>query len=207
MLSGKTTSNNNNNNNHKRQLSEGIMSTDRSNRLYKGRVFLLLELFLKDICFLVCLDEDRHLILHLVNEYLLEGSNNVLDLIRNCPNECFEALVDFIWNTTTSQTMDNNDEDLLIYKTRTSLLSSSPTNEHRQRSRYRLAIICIEVFKLLATPVINGGRFDIHRQNRLLIFPSYTRQLINVKEIFVRCFFRKNFNHIFVFSMNLIYMV
>ncbi|CAF1469410.1 unnamed protein product, partial [Rotaria sordida] len=62
--------NNNNNNNHKRQWSEGTMVTDKSMRLYK--------------------DDDRQLIQSLVNEYLLEGSNDVLDLIRNCPNECFE---------------------------------------------------------------------------------------------------------------------
>jgi hypothetical protein len=42
MLSGRTNSsnsnNNNNNNNHRRQWSEGIMSTDNTNRLYKGRI-------------------------------------------------------------------------------------------------------------------------------------------------------------------------
>ena len=36
-------------------------------------------------------DDERQLIQHLVNEYLLEGSNDVLDLIRNCPNEYFEV--------------------------------------------------------------------------------------------------------------------
>jgi hypothetical protein len=41
------------------------------------------------------LDDDRQLIQHLVNEYLLEGSNDVLDLIRNCPNECFEVPIKF----------------------------------------------------------------------------------------------------------------
>ncbi|CAF1510439.1 unnamed protein product, partial [Rotaria sordida] len=46
------------------------MATDKSMRLYK--------------------DDDRQLIQSLVNEYLLKGSNDVLDLIRNCPNECFE---------------------------------------------------------------------------------------------------------------------
>jgi hypothetical protein len=40
MLSSKTASNNsNNNNNHRRQWSEGIVSTDKSNQLYKGRIF------------------------------------------------------------------------------------------------------------------------------------------------------------------------
>ena len=38
-----------------------------------------------------CLDENRQLIQHLVNEYLLEGSSNILHLIRNCPNEYFEV--------------------------------------------------------------------------------------------------------------------
>lgn len=125
------------------------------------------------------IDDDRHLILNLVNEYLLEGSNKILDLIRNCPIECFEALVDFIWHTT-SETMDNNDNDLLIYNQRSSLLSSLATNVYRQGARRRLAIIFIEIFKLLATPTINGGRFDIQRQNRLLIFPTHARQLISV---------------------------
>jgi hypothetical protein len=41
MSSSRTTSNNsNNNNNHRRQWSEGIVSTDKSIRLYKGIVFL-----------------------------------------------------------------------------------------------------------------------------------------------------------------------
>ncbi|CAF0884722.1 unnamed protein product [Rotaria sp. Silwood1] len=150
--------NNNNNNNHRRQWSEGVMSTDKSMRLYK--------------------DDDRQLIQNLVNEYLLEGSNDVLDLIRNCPNECFEALVDFIWNTA-SQTMDSNDDDLLIYNQRSSLLSSTVTNVHRKGARRRLAIIFIEIFKLLATSPSNGGRFDIQRQNRILSFPSYAGQLIH----------------------------
>jgi hypothetical protein len=159
MSSSRTTStNSNNNNNHRRQWSEGVMSTDKTNRLYK--------------------DDDRQLIHHLVNEYLLEGSNDVLDLIRNCPIECFEALVDFIWNTT-SQTMDNNDDDLLIYNQRSSLLSSLPTNAHRQGALRRLAIIFIEIFKLLTISTINGGRFDIQRQTRLLMFPSHARQLIS----------------------------
>ncbi|CAF4196502.1 unnamed protein product, partial [Rotaria sordida] len=68
--------------------------------------------------------DDRQLIQSLVSEYLLEVSNDVLDLIRNCPNECFEALVDFIWNAA-SQTMDSNEDDLSIYNQRSSLLSSS----------------------------------------------------------------------------------
>ncbi len=78
--------------------------------------------------------------------------------------------------------MDSNDDDLLIYNQRSSLLSSLPTNAHRQGARRRLAIIFIEVFKLLATPTINGGRFDIQRQNRLVLFPSHVQQLIKVKE-------------------------
>jgi hypothetical protein len=45
-----------------------------------------------------------------------------------------------------------------------------------------LAIIFIEIFKLLGTPMINGGRFDIQRQNRLLLFPPHARQLVNVNE-------------------------
>jgi hypothetical protein len=96
MLSSRTASsssnnnNNNNNNNHRRQWSEGIMSTDKSNRLYKGRISLIIfVLFFEKIFFFK--DDDRQLIQHLVNEYLLEGSNDVLDLIRNCPNECFEV--------------------------------------------------------------------------------------------------------------------
>ncbi|CAF3527435.1 unnamed protein product [Adineta steineri] len=164
MLSSKTTSNNNsnsnnnNNNNHRRQWSEGVVSTDKLSRLYT--------------------DDDRHLIQYLVNEYLLKGSNDVLDLIRNCPNECFEALVDIIWNTT-FQPIDTNEDDLVIYNQRSSLLSSSPTNAHRQDARRRLAIIFIEIFKLLATPTTHGGRFDKQRQPRLLNFPSQARQLIN----------------------------
>ncbi len=78
--------------------------------------------------------------------------------------------------------MDNNDDDLLIYNQRSSLLSSLPANAHRQGARHRLAIIFIEIFKLLATPTVNGGRFDIQRQNRLLFFPSYARQLITVRK-------------------------
>jgi hypothetical protein len=93
MLSGRTISsnsnnNNNNNNNHRRQLSEGIMSTDKSNGLYKGRIHFFLFFFRRKF---VVLDDDRQLIQHLVNEYLLEGSNDVLNLIRNCSNECFEV--------------------------------------------------------------------------------------------------------------------
>ncbi|UJR21113.1 hypothetical protein I4U23_024213 [Adineta vaga] len=158
MLSNKTANNNSNNNNnsHRRQLSEGIGLTDRSSRLYK--------------------DDDRQLVQYLVNEYLLKGSNDILDLIRNCPNECFEALIDFIWNPT-SQPIDSNDDDLFIYNRRSSLLSSLPTNAHRQGARYRLAIIYIEIFKLLATPSINGGRSDLQRQTRLLVFPAQARQL------------------------------
>jgi hypothetical protein len=56
------------------------------------------------------------------------------------------------------------------------------SNAYRQGARRRLAIIFIEVFKLLATPIIYGGRFDVHRQSRLLYFPSNIRQLINVRE-------------------------
>jgi hypothetical protein len=74
--------------------------------------------------------------------------------------------------------MDNNDDDLFIYNQRSSLLSSSPTNAHREGARRRLAIIFIEIFKLLT---INGSRFDIQRQNRLLFFPSHARQLISVR--------------------------
>lgn len=39
------------------------------------------------------LDDDRQLIQHLVNEYLLEGSNDILELIRTCPNEYFEVIL------------------------------------------------------------------------------------------------------------------
>jgi hypothetical protein len=78
--------------------------------------------------------------------------------------------------------MDSNEDDLLIYNQRSSLLSSLPANTYRQGARRRLAIIFIEIFKLLATPTINGGRFDIQRQNRLLIFPSHIRQLIKVNK-------------------------
>jgi len=99
-----------------------------------------------------------------------------------------------MWNTT-SQTMDNNDDDLSIYNQRSSLLSSLPTNAHRQGARRRLAIIFIEIFKLLATPTIHGGRFDIQRQNRLLFFPSHARQLINVNKIYFEIF-KKNLNFI-----------
>jgi hypothetical protein len=77
--------------------------------------------------------------------------------------------------------MDNNDDDLLIYNQRSSLLSSLPTNAHRQGARRRLAIIFIEIFKLLTISTINGGRFDIQRQTRLLMFPSHARQLISVR--------------------------
>ncbi|CAF0839707.1 unnamed protein product [Adineta ricciae] len=162
MLANKTTNsnsnNNNNNNSHRRQLSGGIGLTDRSSRSYR--------------------DDDRQLIQYLVNEYLLEGSHDVLDLIRNCPNECFEALLDFIWNPT-SQSADSNEDDLSIYGQRSSLLSPLPTNAHRQGARSRLAIIFIEVFKLLATPTITGGRSDLQRQTRLLVFPAQVRQLID----------------------------
>ena len=148
--------------------------------------------------FHVRLDDDRQLIQYLVNEYLLEGSHDVLDLIRNCPNEYFEvcipideivgiqrirmylqALLDFIWNPT-SQSADSNEDDLLIYGQRSSLLSPLPANAHRQGARSRLAIIFIEVFKLLATPTITGGRSDLQQQTRLLVFPAQARQLINV---------------------------
>jgi len=51
--------------------------------------------------------------------------------------------------------------------------------------------------------MINGGRFDIQRQNRLLLFPSHARQLVNVNE-------KKNKKIFFLklksFSLNLIYM-
>jgi len=47
----------------------------------------------KNISHRQSVDDDRQLIQHLVNEYLLEGSNDVLDLIRNCPNECFEVKI------------------------------------------------------------------------------------------------------------------
>jgi hypothetical protein len=70
----------------------------------------------------------------------------------------------------------------LIYNQRSSLLSSAQTNAHRQGARRRLAIVLIEVFKLLTLSTVNGGRFDIQRQNRLLIFPSYARQLITVRK-------------------------
>ncbi|CAF4371747.1 unnamed protein product, partial [Rotaria sordida] len=50
-------------------------------------------------------------------------------------------------------------------------------NVHRKGARRRLAIIFIEVFKLLATSSIKGGRFDIQRQNHILLFPSYAGQL------------------------------
>ncbi|CAF4189493.1 unnamed protein product, partial [Rotaria sordida] len=88
------------------------------------------------------------------------------------------ALVDFIWNAA-SQTMDSNEDDLSIYNQPSSLLSSSLANVHRNGVRRRLAIIFIEIFKLLATSSVNGGRFDIQRQNRILLFPSYAGQLIH----------------------------
>jgi len=88
--------------------------------------------------------------------------------------------------------MDSNDDDLLIYNQRSSLLSSLTTNPHRQGARHRLAIIYIEILKLLAIPTINGGRFDIQRQNRLLVFPAQIRQLINVSKQFV---FSMNFSY------------
>jgi hypothetical protein len=100
MSSSRTTSNNsnNNNNNHRRQWSESVMSTDKSNRLYKGKIFLRkLNVY---VCSSSFEDDDRQLIQHLVNEYLLEGSNDVLDLIRNCPIECFEV---FIFKKQTNQ--------------------------------------------------------------------------------------------------------
>ncbi|CAF4198268.1 unnamed protein product, partial [Rotaria sordida] len=75
--------------------------------------------------------------------------------------------------------MDSNEDDLSIYNQRSSLLSSSLTNVHRKGARRRLAIIFIEIFKLLATSPINGGRFDIQRQNRILLFPSYAGQLMH----------------------------
>ena len=90
-----------------------------------------------------------------------------------------QALVDFIWSTA-SQTTDSHEDDLVIYNQRSSLLSSVSTNVHRQGARRRLAIIFIETFKLLSTPPIHGGRFDIQRHPRLLFFPSQIRQLIHV---------------------------
>ncbi|CAF1972045.1 unnamed protein product [Rotaria magnacalcarata] len=162
MLSGRgavsNSNDNNTNSNQRRQWSEGIMSTDKSIRLYR--------------------DDDRQLIQNLVNEYLLAGSNNVLELIRHCPTECFEALVDLIWHTG-SQPVDSNDDDLLIYNQRSSLLSSSLTNVHRKGARRRLAIIFIEVLKLLSTPTASGGRYDHQRQHRIFLFPSYVGQLIH----------------------------
>ncbi|CAF4378942.1 unnamed protein product, partial [Rotaria sordida] len=98
------------------------------------------------------------------------------------------ALVDFIWNVA-SQTMDSNEDDLLIYNQRSSLLSSSLTNVHRKGARRRLAIIFNEIFKLLATSPINGGRFDIQLQNRILLFRFYhfSLSLINLCILFYFC--------------------
>lgn len=90
--------------------------------------------------------------------------------------------MDFIWNPT-SQTVHSTDDDLLIYNQRSSLISSAPSNAHRQNARRRLAIILIEIFKLLSTPTIYAGRFDLQRQNRLLFYPSFASQLISVSEI------------------------
>ncbi|CAF1388940.1 unnamed protein product, partial [Rotaria sordida] len=170
MLTNRTTisnsndnNNNNNNNNHRRQWSESSMTIDKSMRLYKDIDFNLQFIIFQEKRKFIFIDDDRQLIQSLVNEYLLEGSNDVLDLIRNCPNECFEALADFIWNAA-SQTMDSNEDDLSSYN---------------QRARRRLAIIFIEIFKLLATSPINGDRFDIQQQNRILLFPSYAGQLIH----------------------------
>ncbi|CAF3397092.1 unnamed protein product [Rotaria socialis] len=162
MLSGRGAASNSNDNNtssnQRRQWPEGFMSTDKFIRLYR--------------------DDDRQLIQNLVNEYLLGGSNNVLDLIRHCPTEYFEALVDLIWHTG-SQPVDSNDDDLLIYNQRSSLLSSSLTNVHRKGARRRLAIIFIEVLKLLSTPAASGGRYDHQRQHRIFVFPSYVSQLVH----------------------------
>ncbi|CAF4287972.1 unnamed protein product, partial [Rotaria magnacalcarata] len=88
------------------------------------------------------------------------------------------ALVDLIWHTG-SQPVDSNDDDLLIYNQRSSLLSSSLTNVHRKGARRRLAIIFIEVLKLLSTPTASGGRYDHQRQHRIFLFPSYVGQLIH----------------------------
>lgn len=100
MLSSRTTignskdnNNNNNNNNHRRQWSEGTMATDKSMRLYKGIDFNLQFIIFQEKRKFIFIDDDRQLIQSLVNEYLLEGSNDVLDLIRNCPNECFEVII------------------------------------------------------------------------------------------------------------------
>ena len=91
--------------------------------------------------------------------------------------------------------MDSNEDDLSIYNQRSSLLSSSLTNVHRKGARRRLAIIFIEIFKLLATSPINGGRFDIQRQNRILLFPSYAGQLIHVSEKIIFAFVLECFSY------------
>ncbi|CAF4239392.1 unnamed protein product, partial [Rotaria sordida] len=55
-------------------------------------------------------------------------------------------------------------------------------------ARRRLAVIFIEIFKLLATSPINGDRFDIQQQNHILLFPSYAGQLIHASEKIIFAF-------------------
>lgn len=76
--------------------------------------------------------------------------------------------------------MDSNDDDLLIYNQRSSLLSSSIANVHRKGARRRLAVVFIEIFKLLSIPAINGGRFDPQRYSRICHFPANVAQLTHV---------------------------
>ena len=185
-----------NSNHHRRQWSEGVVSNDKAIRFYKGtqndRCLAFREIgVLSRRWSTTDSTSDQWISLgwpwRCVRSYsklfkwMLRGDHHGTRIV-SMTQACFEfqALVDIIWQGP-PQNIDNNDDEFLIFNQRSSLLSSSAANVHREGARRRLSILFIEVFKSAATHTAHGGRFDIQRQARLLFFPSSARQLINVR--------------------------
>ncbi|CAF1670103.1 unnamed protein product, partial [Didymodactylos carnosus] len=105
----------------------------------------------------LCLEYDKKLVQHLITEYVRCGSPVILDLIRNCSNECLDVLIEFIF-----------------YKKIQSVLIHVDNSTKTKRC---LVIIIIEVLERLSSPELKS-RYKFNKQ--LSIVPQHLLHLTEV---------------------------